>query len=341
MAEVLWKCYPLDEPVTSPSGAWALRYDADGRAVIGDGAGAVTWAAGEVGPLRLGPHGVFAVYGAEPDFEGAVIWRPNLPYFGYSSLRVTDFGDGVLFDGGVPVYSLLHGPIAPGAGVEGLGSADPGSAAAPDSVPADGNPFTDWLHYGIDSLGCAVTVIHNVQPDEALRRFGASDDLISTTTWTELAHRYFAGDVLATRVLAAFALGPHALVVEEGGYRGADVPGVSRGTFAVTSMYTINADQFFAVGRDGVTLVEFQEGDPGEAEGVEIDIADGPLAELGFGPAHADDRSTYDDDDYDEDSFLSELQGVELVCRVAEVRPTIATVAGAVRGAIIPDRSDW
>ncbi|MEV0358843.1 hypothetical protein AB0H71_22575 [Nocardia sp. NPDC050697] len=106
MSDLLLLFDELDEPVPAPAGEWCLRYDADGRAVICHRDGAVTWAAGAAGSLRLETHGVFAVRAG-----GAVVWRADLPVRSYSSFRVTDSGDGMLHDGERAVYSLLHGPI--------------------------------------------------------------------------------------------------------------------------------------------------------------------------------------------------------------------------------------
>ncbi|MFC8047860.1 hypothetical protein [Nocardia sp. NPDC057353] len=106
MPDLLLLFDDLDEPVTAPSGEWSLRYDPDGRAVVAHRDGPVTWAAGAIGALRLETHGVFAVRAG-----GSVVWRADLPVRSYSAFRVTDAGDGVLYDSERPVYSLLHGPI--------------------------------------------------------------------------------------------------------------------------------------------------------------------------------------------------------------------------------------
>ncbi|MEU6266645.1 hypothetical protein [Saccharopolyspora shandongensis] len=108
MPRLLSQLETLDAPVTSPSGVWALRYDAEGRAVIRDDNGATAWAAGAVGALRLEDNGAFAVYDGDQ-----VVWRGDLPKLDYSSLSVTDDGDGIIHDHGLPVHSLLNGPIEP------------------------------------------------------------------------------------------------------------------------------------------------------------------------------------------------------------------------------------
>lgn len=96
MPESLRQFETLTEPVISPSGEWALRYHADGRAEISDRVGTATWTAGAVGTLRLEMESVFAVYQGDE-----VVWRADLPKLDYSSVRVTDDGDCVIYDEGL------------------------------------------------------------------------------------------------------------------------------------------------------------------------------------------------------------------------------------------------
>jgi hypothetical protein len=169
--------------------------------------------------------------------------------------------------------------------------------------------------------GYCVTVIHNVDPDEALRRFGADDSQIVTATSAELRRR--ASDENAgydSQVVAAFSLGPHALLVEDCGYEGAVRPELSRGTFAVSCHFSINADQMFLVSRDRETLATFNEGSPSKAWGAEPWVIEEALAAMGI-----DDPEAFDEDD---DSFPDDI---ELLCQVAGVRPTVADVTGPAR----------
>ncbi|MQY31350.1 DUF6461 domain-containing protein [Nocardia aurantia] len=413
MPRLLRQFAVLGEPVESESGEWALRYDEDGRAVIAHRNGEITWAAGEVGSLRLELDGVFAVYDGP-----AVVWRGDAPVRSYSALHVTDEGDGVLLDDGLPVYSLRTGPIeavslgdrAPvaeiignrilksangkrtvvrqdehaglvhkrrftgggmitvvqpdeartlqqpdtwltwrfldsdGSGawelvlvdaagevrwIHGRGRFDPTGAHPADPTAdhraADDANFVAWLESGLDIEAYCVTVIHDVDPDEALRRFGATDAEISTATWPELLRRARYEEADWHQVVAAFALGPHTLLVEDNGWEGSNRPDLSRGTFAVSSYCSINADSVFLVSRDGDTLATFQENCPGDAEGSDIDVLTKALAEMGI-----DDPRAFDEDD---ENFLEDL---ELLCRVAEVRPTIADVTAPARVAILP-----
>ncbi|WP_033293886.1 DUF6461 domain-containing protein [Amycolatopsis jejuensis] len=327
----------LTDPLRSPSGRWALRYDADGRAVISDEDGATTWTAGAPGTLRFELPGVLAVYQ-----DRQVVWRGDLPVQIYSSFAVTDEGDGMFYDHGFPLYSLRKGPVEPyslgdrapvaeihsrrflesssgkrtvhreaatgalicktkiagtAAGVftippaaaQALDRPDtwltwrfldengttgwavtlvgPGdevlwtdSRLVGDREPADGEPV-GWLQEGLGSeyFPYCVTVIHDVDPDEALRRFGADDSEISTSTWAELLRRSIHEDAFAHHVVAAFALGPHALLVEYNGWSGANRPELSRGTFAVSSSSSVNGDSTFLVSRDGETLTRLND----------------------------------------------------------------------------------
>jgi len=421
MPRLLRQFETLGEPVTSPSGEWALRYGTGGRAVIADRNGTITWAAGAVGTLRLELAGVFAVYDGDQ-----VVWRGDLPPLSYSSLHVTDDGDGIIYDDGLPTCSVLHGPIEPvslgdrapvaeiranrvlasgngkrtvtrNAGGDGLvykrkigqgaalvtvvqpaqaqaldqpgtwltwrflpenGPGDwalvlvgpdddvrwvlgqghaappgPEPAAQPPAAPADdtqagksGYPRA-WMDTGLGGMEAyCVTVIHNVDPDEALRRFGADDSQIATSTWAELLRRARYEEASPDdHVLAAFGLGPHTLLVEDGGYQGATRPDLSRGTFAVSAYSSINFDRIFLVSRDGETLATFDENMPGSAWGAEPWVVEEALSEMGI-----DDPAAFDDDD---DSSLDDL---ELLRRLAGIHPTVADVTGLPRIAILP-----
>ncbi|WP_155981452.1 DUF6461 domain-containing protein [Nocardia sp. BMG111209] len=398
--------------MVSASGEWALRYDEDGRAVVVHRDGVISWAAGAVGSLRLELDGVFAVYDG-PD----VVWRGDAPVRSYSSLRVTDEGDAVLYDDGLAVYSVLAGPIEPeslgerapvaeilgtrilrsdngkrtvvrqdeesglvfkrkfvGGGmttvvqpdevrtllqpdtyltwrfiesdghgswalvligaddevrwVHGRGHVDATTAdhtePVEDESPADADDLLAWMDSGLDMEAYCVTVIHDVDPDEALRRFGVTDAEISTATWPELLRRASYEEADWHHVVAAFPLGPHTLLVEDNGWEGANRPDLSRGTFAVSSYCSINADTVFLVSRDGDTLATFQENCASDAEGSDIAVLTKALSEMGI-----DDPGAYDEDD---ENFLEDL---ELLCRVADVRPTVADVTAPARVAIL------
>ncbi|WP_216892274.1 DUF6461 domain-containing protein [Nocardia alni] len=393
----------------SPSGEWSLRYDADGRAVIADRDGTVTWSAGAAGTLCLGQEGIFAVYQGNE-----VLWRADLPELRWSTLHVTNDGDGIISEAAMPVYSLLHGPIVPeslgerapvaqirgnrvlmsddgkytvnrsadgeslvstskrtggywsikpvdarsldqadtwltwrfprrgpegselvlvGPGDDvrwefGLGHVEQpatGVSAAPDENDEDGEDGEEngdrppWMEEGLGAMdgGYCLTVIHDVDPDEALRRLGADDSQIATATWAELQRRVSDESAYDSQVVAAFGLGPHALLVEDGGDQGATRPELSRGTFAVSCHFSVNADQTFLVSRDGETLATFNDGALSGAWGAEPGVIEQALAAMGI-----------DDPDAFDDGFLDDI---ELLCQVAGIRPTVADVTGAAR----------
>ncbi|MEU4645588.1 DUF6461 domain-containing protein [Micromonospora sp. NPDC023814] len=410
MPEMLRQFHTLSEPVTSPSGVWALRYDAGGRAVIADQNGVVTWAAGAAGVLRLELSGVFAVHA-----DDEVVWRGDLPVSRYTAMRVSDSGDAVLYDDGLPVYSVLHGPIesaslgnrAPVAEIRGsrfiqsdngkrtvhrtadgtslvcttildpgavssivvqpeevrtleqpdtwltwrflddgeygswclvlvgpnddvrwvFGKGHVGEQGTPSAVaPAEPEYDSEWLDRGLE-VGDAycVTVIHDVDPDEALRRFGALDEETSTATWAQLQRRANYEDVDSDfMIVAAFPLGSHTLLIEDNGYEAADRPDLSRGTFAVSSYCSINNDHRFLVSRDGEVLASFTDFLASEAKGAAPAVLATALAEMGI-----DDIEAFDDDN---DNYLDDL---ELLCRVAGVRPRVDDVTGRGRVAIL------
>ena len=144
MPQLLRQFETLAEPVTSKSGAWALRYDSDGRATISDRNGKTTWTAGAAGTLRLEMDGVFVVYEGD-----RIVWRGDVPKLGYSSFGITDDGDGVIYDDGLPKYSLRHGPVEAVSLATGrrrprsatTGSSNRTTADAPSTAPRTATPW--------------------------------------------------------------------------------------------------------------------------------------------------------------------------------------------------------
>ncbi|HWO62618.1 MAG TPA: DUF6461 domain-containing protein [Umezawaea sp.] len=183
-----------------------------------------------------------------------------------------------------------------------------------------------WMDEGLgmDGVYC-VTLIQDVAPDEALLRFGADADAISTSTWAELLERANREEAdFEDHVVAAFALGPHTLLVEDNGWEGVHRPDLSAGTFAVSSYCGVNADTNFVVSRDGVVLASLDELEPSSAEGADPGVLTGALAAMGI-----DDPVAFD---ADEDNFLNDL---ELLRRLTGINPTVADVTGPARVAII------
>lgn len=419
MPAVLRQFETLDQPVTSPSGVWALWYDANRRAVLTDRFGAVTWSAGAAGTLRLEMDTVFAVYDNDE-----VVWRAaDLRVPSYTALGVTDSGDVVFYDDGLPVHSLLHGPIEPvvlgdrapvaeirdnrlirsasgrrtihrtadgtglvcratfGGGAVGtvvvqpdevrtleqpgtwltwrfldtpapghwhvvlvgpddeirwmLGKGHVGEQDEHQSADAEEEFDSDspeWLAKGLraDSAYC-VTVIHDVDPDEALRRFGARDEEISTGTWDRLQRQAYYEEIdVDFQAVAAFALGPHTLLVEDNGFEAVNRPELSRGTFAVSSYSSINADHRFLVSRDGEVLASFDDFYASKAEGADPGVLTPALAAMGI-----DDIEEFDADD---ENFLDDI---ELLCQLSGVRPSLEDVTGPARVAILRRSVHW
>ncbi|MFB9839633.1 DUF6461 domain-containing protein [Actinoallomurus acaciae] len=180
-----------------------------------------------------------------------------------------------------------------------------------------GEDHTAWLTRLNDEAYC-VTVIHDVEPDEALRRLGAQPSQVTTGTWSDLLERSDLEEAEPNTAVAAFALGPHTLLVEDNGWRAVNEPGLSAGTFAVSSYMSINADFAFLVYRDGETVDDLGESGDGEANSPEARRA---LEEMGA-------------EDVLDTAFEHDI---ELLCRVAGVRPTVADVSGTARLAILDE----
>ncbi|MDN3354800.1 DUF6461 domain-containing protein [Actinomadura sp. DC4] len=189
-----------------------------------------------------------------------------------------------------------------------------GGLPAGEDEPAEDH--TAWLARLNDEVYC-VTVVHDVDPDTALRRLGAEPSQVTSGTWTDLEERADLEDAMMDTAVAAFALGPHTLLVEDGGYRAVNAPELSAGTFMVSSYMSINADHAFLVYRDGEVVDDLGESGDGEVNTPEVRRA---LEEM-------------DSDDALDTAFEDDI---ELLCRIAGVRPTIAAVTGPARLAIIP-----
>lgn len=184
-----------------------------------------------------------------------------------------------------------------------------------ETEPAE--DFSAWMNVLVGEGGYCATVIHDVTPDEALRRLGAAPERITSGTWDELLTQAQIEEAdLGDLVVAAFALGPHALLVENNGWAGANAPELSLGTFAVSSYRSVNADTRFMVFRDGAVVGDHSEHGTAEATTAEVSAA-------------MEAMEAYDvlDAVFEED--------LELLCRTAGVRPTVADVTGVARWAII------
>ena len=107
--------------------------------------------------------------------------------------------------------------------------------------------------------------------------------------------------------MAAFPLGPHTLLVEDNGWQGVDSPQLSEGTFAVSCYRSINADSSFVLFRDGEEVADHS-WDNGSPEPTTAEVQQA-LAAMGS-------------EDPIDTAFEHDL---ELLCRRAGVRPTVAT----------------
>ena len=99
-------------------------------------------------------------------------------------------------------------------------------------------------------------------------------------------------------------------------------------TLAVYSSRTVNADTCFEVFRDGTPVACLDENEASSADGTEPGILLAALAAMGI-----DDPQAFDDEEND-------LDDLELLCRVAGIRPTLEGVTGPARVAVFPVRWD-
>ncbi|MEV4968258.1 MULTISPECIES: DUF6461 domain-containing protein [Streptomyces] len=191
--------------------------------------------------------------------------------------------------------------------------AEPGTAEAEPE-----EDFEAWMDELTGCVSYCATVVHDMTPDEALQRLGAAPDRIRIGTWDDLLTQSEIEDCGLDDVrVGAFALGPHTLLVEDNGHLAMSSPELSRGTFAVSCSSSINADRDFVVYRDGEVVADHSE--EGEAEPTTPEVL-AAMAAMGA-------------DDPQDTAFHDNL---ELLCRTAGVRPTVADVTGTARWAIIP-----
>ncbi|PSM44650.1 Curculin domain-containing protein (mannose-binding) lectin [Streptomyces dioscori] len=188
-----------------------------------------------------------------------------------------------------------------------------------DAAEAEqGEDFEAWLEElnGLEYF--CVAVVHDTTPDEALLRLGADPGQVRTGTWADLLTQSEIEDSGMDDVcLAAFALGPHTLLVENNGHPGTDSSALSLGTFAVSCSRSINADTSFLVYRDGEVVADHSE------EGAEEPTTSEVRAAMAAMNADAPQEAAFDDT-------------LELLCRTAGIRPTVTDVTGTARWVILP-----
>ncbi|MEV0184730.1 hypothetical protein AB0I54_36450 [Streptomyces sp. NPDC050625] len=165
---------------------------------------------------------------------------------------------------------------------------------------------------------CAA-VVRDVAQDEALRRAGAHPDRITTGTWRDLRRAITARAGSGECAVAAFAIGCHALLVADTGFREAARPDLSAGTLAVSCCCDAGGQFSLVVLRDGRRVAD------GGAPGRGFGVAESRRAQAG-----ADFANVW------EAVFTHDL---ELLCRVAGVRPTLADLSGLARIALVVRRA--
>ncbi|MFG2675538.1 DUF6461 domain-containing protein [Streptomyces sp. NPDC048445] len=192
------------------------------------------------------------------------------------------------------------------------------AVAEPTVVPEEpAEDFEAWMEELTGQVSYCATVVHDTTPDEALTRLGADPAGIRTGTWNDLrTQSEIDGAGVEDVRVAAFALGPHTLVVEDNGLLGIGSPALSQGTFAVSNYSSVNADTYFVVHRDGETVADHSDNGSEEPTTPEVEAA---MAAMGS------------DDPLD----AAFQDGLELLCRTAGVRPTVADVTGEARFTII------
>jgi hypothetical protein len=188
----------------------------------------------------------------------------------------------------------------------------------------DGKPFwrngkrikpeswDDWMSALMEDTAYCTTLIHDVEPADALRRLLGDDAKIHDGTWQDM--QTLAGELdtdweEGIRV-AAFRIGDHTLLVEDNGWQAKGRPDLAAGTFAVTCYRNINAHSRFQVFRDGAVVADHS-WDSGSAEPTTPEVR-AALAAMGS-------------DDPIETAFDHDL---ELFCRTAGVQVAVADVTG-------------
>jgi hypothetical protein len=187
----------------------------------------------------------------------------------------------------------------------------------------DGKPFwrngkpikavswDDWMSALMDETTYCTTVIHDIEPADALRRLLGDDAEIHDGTWHDLQTQSRELDSDWEHiVVAAFRIGDHTLLVEDNGWEALDRPDLSAGTFAVTCYRSINADSRFRVFRDGAVVADHS-WDGGSAEPTTAEVR-AALAAMGS-------------DDPIQTAFEHDL---ELFCRTAGAHVPVADVTG-------------
>jgi hypothetical protein len=266
--------------------------------------------------------------------DGALLHTENLGYTRISRTVPADIAESLDRPGAELTWRFL-GPtgrgqwklVLVGAGGELLwtGGDEPADEVrAPATAPSEALPRDDGLS-SPDLEFCGLTVVRDIDPDEVLRRFGATDDQIGTATWLELTDRvgfeeidWSAGD----NAIAAFAVGPHVLAVEWLASDGVSKPEISAGTSAVSYFEDATGFSAILVSRDGTTLAEMIDWVLDEIGGAEPEVLGGQLVAMGITD--------------DADPALFDM--LELFHRLTDVSITTAELAASTRVAVFRGR---
>ncbi|NJQ06518.1 DUF6461 domain-containing protein [Streptomyces lonarensis] len=237
------------------------------------------------------------------------------------------------------VWALGRGDVDPAAGVGGEQDPAEGTAVLPDPplpVAESGAYDSAWEEaLELDDWYC-VTVVRDAAPDQVLTALGAEPAEITTATEEQMQRRCSYEDRTGHDTAAiAFALGPHTLLVESSAWEAWRSPELSEGTLAVTA-YSVMGDERFLVSRNGEAVAEYTDGafgSPGYGD-TEAGVIAPALREMGHEElaernlAHQPHQIS---DEWDDDGDDEDVDGLELMCRVARVRPTREHVTGAGR----------
>jgi hypothetical protein len=164
----------------------------------------------------------------------------------------------------------------------------------------------------MDDTAYCVTLIHDIAPVEALRRLVGDEVHLHEGTWQDMWT--LAGELEADwddTVVATFAIGRHTLLIEDNGWQAQRQPTISTGTFAVVCFRNVNAHSSFEVFREGEVVADHSF-DWGSAELSTPEVRSALLAMGSHDPMNT--------------AYEHEL---ELFCRTAGVRVTVADVTGA------------
>jgi len=196
------------------------------------------------------------------------------------------------------------------------------SVAVPTTRPG---PSQADLEVCFDSLatarGYTAVVVRDVPPAEALRRWGLGEAATVSGTWQQLQSRR-AEDEIA---VAAVRLGPHTLLMAGAAWvQGGDE--LAAGTTAVRHSYDATCDwsSEWSMHRDGVTISHIREEQPKRRVGVDLPEMVRAVQEMN------------EDNSWSSPDWFASYQSLELMCRVAGVRPTAADLRGEVLGGFLP-----